>query len=256
MQRGGKLVCVYFIFCSIFDAACHAHSFFPSLYFLTMKIDSEQRIKMAQARRRLPPLPEHQERSNIDFEDPASYRPLAMGAHAALLWPHAIMQGWMTKHMPPAFSFMKTRHRRYVLLLDRMLYTFKTDKCDNDFREFFELSPHTNVFVTDQFPSILYCIEIQRKEDGRTWYLEADNTDDLKLWLDRLKKTINWLKQKQPGVITLQRLMAHHHPNSPSSPSSSSTHSSAASRRPSRLPDVLPPQLPPPTSRPPPPPIM
>ncbi|KAI9495235.1 hypothetical protein BDB00DRAFT_760502 [Zychaea mexicana] len=150
-------------------------------------MDGDQRIKISGWRKK-------QQTLNLNFDDPASFRPLAMGKHPNLLWPHATRQGWMTKHMPPAFSFTKTRHRRYVLLVDRLIYTFKTDTPKHDFREFFELTQNTNIFVTDQFPSVLYCLEIQRMEDGRTWYLQAEDANDMKRWMDRLKRTIQWLR--------------------------------------------------------------
>ncbi|KAI9252890.1 hypothetical protein BDA99DRAFT_607711 [Phascolomyces articulosus] len=164
-----------------------------------MRMDSEQRIKISGWRKRQPTI------EDINFNDPASFRPLAMGKHPQLLWPHATIQGWMTKHMPPAFSFTKTRHRRYVLLLDRIIYTFKNDNPKHDFREFFELTANTNIFVTDQFPSVLYCIEIQRKEDGRTWYLQAEEgPEELKLWMDKLKRTVQCLKLDEEEHQQLQ----------------------------------------------------
>ncbi|KAI8137290.1 hypothetical protein BJV82DRAFT_635767 [Fennellomyces sp. T-0311] len=165
-----------------------------------MRMDGDQRIKISGWKKRQPSVLE------VNLNDPASFRPLAMGTHAGLLWPYAIMTGWMTKHMPPAFSFTKTRHRRYVLLLDRILYTFKNDNPKNDFREFFELTQNTNIFVTDQFPAVLFCLEIQRTEDGRTWYLQAEGADDMKVWMDKLKRAVQWLKYEEPGVLTRDKL--------------------------------------------------
>ena len=191
-----------------------------------MRLDSEHGIKITGWRKR-------QQSFDINYNDPVSFRPLAMGKHAPLLWSHATMQGWMTKHMPPAFSFTKTRHRRYVLLLDRFVYTFKNDNPKHDFREFFELTANTNIFVTDQFPGVLYCIEIQRQEDGRTWYLQVEKgPEDLKVWMDRLKRIVQCLKIEQEqqqsfgsqgSVITLGKLdkiqLDSDNPPTPSSPS-------------------------------------
>ncbi|KAI9315965.1 hypothetical protein BX666DRAFT_1953270 [Dichotomocladium elegans] len=240
-----------------------------------MVTDSNQPSKCVSHRRKPTLLPHV-----VDLNDPASFRPLAMGTHAALLWPFALMQGWMTKYTPPAYSFIKTKHRRFVIIVDRMVYTFKADNPQHDFREFFELTPNTSVSLTDQFSGCMHCIELERREDGRTWYLEPENVEDLNLWLDRLKGAIEWLRRRLPGVITLQTLGAtsttaaaalavDSPPISPSrcfyfqgNMSGSSSHlflppniaANFSLLRPSRLPDVLPPQLPPPTSRPPPPP--
>ncbi|KAI9315964.1 hypothetical protein BX666DRAFT_2156460 [Dichotomocladium elegans] len=221
-----------------------------------MRIDSEQRIKFVPQRRKQTLIPHA-----VDLNDPASFRPLAMGTHAALLWPYATMQGWMVKLMPPAFSFSKSRQRRYVVLVDRMIYTFKTDSPQQDFREFFELTSNTNIFVTDQFPGKLYCIELQRNDDGRTWYLQAENVEDLKQWLDKLKRTTQWLHtapadtpQVPPSPTFIIRSNKDRSPGYMSPSPKIGTCSFV--RRPSQLPDVLPPQLPPPTSRPPPPPTL
>lgn len=182
--------------------------------------------------------------AHVDLDDPQVYRPLSFEHHAGVLWPLATIQGYATKHMPQAFSFTKTRKRRYVLLLDRMLYTFKNDVPKADFREFFELTKTTNVVVTDQFPGVSYLLEIHRQEDGRTWYLQLDDVESMKAWLDRLKKTVQWLRSDLPGVVNLDQLISD-----PSDPS-------AFTKRPHiRPPTAVPPQLPPPTmSLPPPPP--
>lgn len=202
-----------------------------------------------------------------------------MRTHGSYLWTRATYRGWMTKHMPPAFSFTKTHNRRYIVLIDRMIYTYKTDDNPRDFREFFELSKNTDVFATDLFPSVLYCLEIQRNEDGRTWYLQADNVEEMKIWMDRLKRTVQWLRGNVGGeedaaltLATLETIDPHDDLSSPKRSSLSlfplqeQKHDSRpywlaytdqdfdVSMKRGHLPTVLPPQPPPPTSRPPPPP--
>ncbi|KAI7884818.1 hypothetical protein K492DRAFT_173278 [Lichtheimia hyalospora FSU 10163] len=231
-----------------------------------MRIDGEQRIKLNTTfmiPRRKGSLNTTLSRSNsnrstmtLDLNDPTTYRPQTMETHAAALWSYAILGGWMTKHMPPAFSFTKTRHRRYVLLLDRHIYTFKTDSPKSDFREHFQLTANTDVFATDQFPGVLYCLEIARKEDGRTWYLQADDAEDMKTWMDRFRKAIKWLRLEQPGVFTISQLLEMDRRSSESSNIIFDTTFSSSStwRQRQPLPRDLPPQRPPPTRRPPPPP--
>lgn len=234
-----------------------------------MRIDGEQRIKLNPfmiPRRKGSLSTTTLSRSNsnrsstttLDLNDPTTYRPQTMETHAAALWPYAVLGGWMTKHMPPAFSFTKTRHRRYVLLLDRHIYTFKTDSPKSDFREYFQLTANTDVFATDQFPGVLYCLEIARKEDGRTWYLQADDAEDMKTWMDRFRKAIKWLRLEQPGVFTISQLLEMDRRSSESSNNIFDTTTTITTaptwRQRQPLPRDLPPQRPPPTRRPPPPP--
>lgn len=235
-----------------------------------MRIDGEQRIKLNPfmiPRRKGSLSTTTLSRSNsnrsstttLDLNDPTTFRPQTMETHAAALWPYAVLGGWMTKHMPPAFSFTKTRHRRYVLLLDRHIYTFKTDSPKSDFREYFQLTANTDVFATDQFPGVLYCLEIARKEDGRTWYLQADDAEDMKTWMDRFRKAIKWLRLEQPGVFTISQLLEMDRRSSESSNNIFDTTTTSSSPPPTwrqrqPLPRDLPPQRPPPTRRPPPPP--
>ncbi|KAG0167010.1 hypothetical protein DFQ28_006701 [Apophysomyces sp. BC1034] len=162
-------------------------------------LESPQRAKMQQSRLN-ETIPEN-------MDDPALFRPNPTGINPPLIWHHCTLKGWLTKHVPPAFSFTKSRKKRFVILADRMLYTFKTDQQTNHYREFMELTPSTSVFVTDHFAGVPYCIEIRKiKEETNHWYLQAPDAETMKLWLERLKKTIHWLRQGHPGTINLEKL--------------------------------------------------
>lgn len=143
--------------------------------------------------------------NDLDFNDPATFRPRADGIHVNVILQHATLVGWLTKHRTPTFSFMKNIKRRYVVLVDRMLYTFKAEKADT-YREFLELTPNTNAFVTDQFSGVLFCIEIKKKGVDESWFLQADDAESMKLWLDRIKRTISWLRAGYTGTITKSSL--------------------------------------------------
>ncbi|KAL9538985.1 hypothetical protein MBANPS3_010543 [Mucor bainieri] len=133
--------------------------------------------------------------SMLDLNDPATFRPKAHGIHVDVILQQATCSGWLTKHIAPTFSFMKSNKRRYVVLVDRLLYAFKSETPDT-YREFFELTKDTHAFVTDQFAGQLYCIEVKKmgQLEASSWFLQADDAESMKLWLDRIKRTIAWLR--------------------------------------------------------------
>jgi hypothetical protein len=139
----------------------------------------------------------------LDLNDPSTYRPRPGGVHVDLILEQATCAGWMTKHRAPTFSFMKNIKRRYIVLVDRMLYAFKSESPDT-YREFFELTKNTHAFVTDQFAGELFCIEIKKMghDDASSWFLQADNAESMKLWLDRIKRTIVMLREDYSSTIT------------------------------------------------------
>ncbi|CAO3651779.1 unnamed protein product [Mucor fragilis] len=141
--------------------------------------------------------------SMLDLNDPATFRPKAHGIHVDVILQQATCSSWLTKHVAPTFSFMKSTKRRYVVLVDRLLYAFKSETPDT-YREFFELTKDTHAFVTDQFAGQLYCIEIKKmgQLEAYSWFLQADDAESMKLWLDRIKRTIAWLRNGTSGTIT------------------------------------------------------
>lgn len=142
-----------------------------------------------------------------DLTDPMLFKPVDGGIRPAIVWRYCTMRGWLTRHIPPSYSFTKSKKERYIILADRMLYAFKTDTPSAHFKEVFELTKDTNVFVTDQFTGVLYCIEItKRSEELRSWYIQCDTAELMKTWLDRLKRTVQWLREDRPGIVTLKGL--------------------------------------------------
>jgi hypothetical protein len=143
----------------------------------------------------------------LDLNDPNTYRPRANGAHVDIILEQATCAEWMTKHRAPTFSFMKNIKRRYIVLVDRMLYAFKSESPDT-YREFLELTKNTHAFVTDQFAGELFCIEIKKMghDDASSWFLQADNAESMKLWLDRIKRTIAMIRAGHSSTITKDAL--------------------------------------------------
>ncbi|KAI8139976.1 hypothetical protein BJV82DRAFT_624629 [Fennellomyces sp. T-0311] len=141
--------------------------------------------------------------------DPALFRPSYGGVNVSAVWESCTMRGWMTKHIPPSYSFTKTKKRRFVILADRMLYTFKVDQPTPHYREFFELTKDTIVFVTDYISGAMYCIEITKiVGEKKSWYMQCDNAEHMKLWLDRLKKTVAWLREGDSRGVVTSRVLA------------------------------------------------
>jgi hypothetical protein len=138
----------------------------------------------------------------IDLNNPATFKPTAQGVNIKLILRHASCRSYLIKHVAPTFSFIKTQKKRYVVLVDRMLYTFKNDTPDS-YREFFELTKHTHAFVTDQFSGELFCLEISKTSslDTSRWFLQADDADTMKLWLSRIKNVIAMLNAGETGTF-------------------------------------------------------
>ncbi|KAI9320481.1 hypothetical protein BX666DRAFT_1908432 [Dichotomocladium elegans] len=131
-----------------------------------------------------------------EISNPAAFRPLYGQVKTEVVWKYYSIKGWMTKHIPPSYSFSKTRKLRYVVLADRMVYTFKTDSPTPFYREFFELTGDTDVFVSNYLSGVMYCIEVSKRDhrERKSWYLQCEDSESMKLWLDRLKKTVSWLR--------------------------------------------------------------
>lgn len=186
-------------------------------------------------------------KGSIDINDPAIYKPSSNGIHLDIIFQQAICSGWLTKHRAPNFAFMKSTKRRYVVLVDRMLYSFKSER-PTTYREFFEITKDTHAYVTEG-----YCIEIKKKgydDLNSIWQLQADNVESMKLWLSRIKRVIDLLKNNDNSraILKYEMIDTTRKNSTRSFSSTSSNHS--LSRTNSLL--SLPPQLPPPKSLPPP----
>jgi hypothetical protein len=121
---------------------------------------------------------------------PARRGQVALG----LVKPSATKAGWLNNHIPASFGFSKQWKKRFFVLVDSMLFIYKDDNSTLTWRNFMELSKDTIVFVTNEFGNKLYCIEIRKPGQERSWYVQADGPEDMKLWLNELKATVRWIK--------------------------------------------------------------
>lgn len=215
----------------------------------------------------------------IDLNDPLTFKPTSNGIiHVDIILKYAKCSGWIIKHRAPTFSFMKHSKKRYIVLVDRMLYSFKSSTPDT-YKEFFEITKNTQAFATDKFAGELYCIEIRKMglDDSNSWYLQAENSESMKMWLDNIKQTIAWIQRNDGngtnlayGKSSLLPTAEQDEYNSRTSSIASShstlsdftnlTRHSSLSKRPylssssssQSMPIIIPPQLPPPKTQPPP----
>ncbi|KAI9247353.1 hypothetical protein BY458DRAFT_494568 [Sporodiniella umbellata] len=171
-------------------------------------------------------------------EDPAMYRPTAQGIHLEMILQQASCTGWLTKYRPPTFAFLKSSKKRYVVLVDRLLYTFKSDTPDM-YRDFFEITPETHAYVTDGM-GVPYCIEV-RKYPDTLWILQAGDVDTMKRWLGTIKRVIAWLRLENQSLFLSKKRL-----DSIQIEPEYKLSRSSLSLKP------VPPQLPPPTCLPPP----
>ncbi|KAI8070296.1 hypothetical protein BDF21DRAFT_454395 [Thamnidium elegans] len=187
---------------------------------------------------------------------------------------HAINSDWLHKYeQPSTFGFGRSWKRRLFVLVDRIVYIFKTSKPTNPAREHFLLTNDTFVFVTEEFKKGFI---IELRKPLCKWYIRCESVNQMRQWLESMKKIVACIKIGYDGVLSspilssirltddYRILIPTAHENSKrlnrqSLPAMVTTRSSTPFR-PQRqslaeIPDwesTLPPQLPPPRSKPPP----
>ncbi|OBZ84619.1 hypothetical protein A0J61_07333 [Choanephora cucurbitarum] len=139
----------------------------------------------------------------LDTNNPETFMPRPNGTHINLILQHANHVDWMTKHRVPGFSLMKSAKKRYIVLVDRILYAFKTET-PTQYRSFFILTKDTYAFATDKFAP--FCIEIRKTDTSTSWFLQAESADMMKTWLDKIKRTIGLIRQEHNTLITNYQL--------------------------------------------------
>lgn len=214
--------------------------------------------------------------AQIDLYDTLTYKPKSNGINVQLILQQATCKGWLMKHTAPTFSFIRNSKKRYIVLVDRMLYSFKSEAPDT-YKEFFEITRNTHAFATDKFTGELYCIEIKKMglDDSNSWYLQADDAASMKMWLDTIKRTIAWIQKNDESLVctksSLMQIAVEQEGLVSRTNSISSGHStlsditdltrhSSLTKRPylsfsssnQSMPIIIPPQLPPPKTQPPP----
>lgn len=114
----------------------------------------------------------------------------------------AIHSDWLQKYeqpTTPTFRFGKSWKKRLFILVDRIVFCFKSSKATNPAREHFLLTEDTFVFVTEEFKKG-YIIELRKPLTK--WFIRCDSVQQLKTWLEAMKKIVACIKIGYDGLLT------------------------------------------------------
>ncbi|OBZ81950.1 hypothetical protein A0J61_09999 [Choanephora cucurbitarum] len=125
-----------------------------------------------------------------------SIEPWCMSAKTAL--ESCMLSGWMQKYETPTFAFSRSWKPRMFVLLDRILFVFKSNKLTNPAREYFVLTEDTFVFVTEEFKKG-YVIELRKPLCK--WFIRCESIDQMKQWLEAMKKIVACIKIGYDGLL-------------------------------------------------------
>ncbi|KAF0493522.1 PH-domain-containing protein [Gigaspora margarita] len=105
--------------------------------------------------------------------------------------------GNLSKYINTNFVLSKSRSwkRRFFILTKNTLYCFKSNDPTSILMDSFELTANTIVCVSDAFNGRSWVLEVRK--DHKPWYLQADNVEDMKVWLAELKATVVKCKYKE-----------------------------------------------------------
>ncbi|RIB09823.1 hypothetical protein C2G38_2107624 [Gigaspora rosea] len=105
--------------------------------------------------------------------------------------------GHLSKYINTNFVLSKSRSwkRRFFILTKNTLYCFKSNDSTAILMDSFELTANTIVCVSDAFNGRSWVLEVRK--DHKPWYLQADNVEDMKVWLAELKATVVKCKYKE-----------------------------------------------------------
>ncbi|CAG8645390.1 14560_t:CDS:2, partial [Ambispora leptoticha] len=98
--------------------------------------------------------------------------------------------GHLSKYINTNFVLSKSRSwkRRFFILTKNTLYCFKSSDSTAILMDSLELAANTIVCVSDAFNGRSWVLEVRK--DNKPWYLQADNVEDMKIWLAELKATV------------------------------------------------------------------
>ncbi|KAI7859313.1 hypothetical protein BDC45DRAFT_497327 [Circinella umbellata] len=127
--------------------------------------------------------------------------PWCMSVKSAL--EKAICKNWIYKYEQPTFTFARAWKRRYVILVDKIVYIFKSNKSTHPAREHFILTEDTLVFVSEEFKKG-YVVEIRKPLCK--WYLRCESASQMKHWLESMKKIVACVKVGHSGKLSSSML--------------------------------------------------
>ncbi|RIA88875.1 hypothetical protein C1645_825648 [Glomus cerebriforme] len=102
---------------------------------------------------------------------------------------NVIYKGFLTKYTNTNFVLSKSWKRRYFILAKNTLYCFKSSDNTSQLLDQFELTADSVVCVSDTFTGKSWVLQVG-KSNQKSWYIQADNVEDMKAWLTELKSTV------------------------------------------------------------------
>jgi hypothetical protein len=111
----------------------------------------------------------------------------------------AIQSDWMLKYHIPSFTFARTWKRRLFILVDNIVFLFKSLKSTQPAKEHFVLTNDTLVFVTEEFKKG-YVIELRKPL--MTWYIRCESIQQMRTWLESMKKIVACIKIGYSGRLS------------------------------------------------------
>lgn len=105
---------------------------------------------------------------------------------------NVICKGFLAKHTNTHFKSWKSWKRRYFILAKNTLYCFKSSDNNSPLLELFELTSESVVCVSDSFNGKSWVLQVGKSNHSnqKSWYIQADNVEDMKFWLTELKSTV------------------------------------------------------------------
>lgn len=141
--------------------------------------------------------------------------PWCMSVKVAL--ENAICSNWLYKYDPPSSSiasFVISRRlswkRRFVVLVDRIVYIFKSDsKSTHPAREYFLLTDDTLCFASEEFSNEkkgYYVLELRKPLFK--WYLRYETAAEMQFWMEAMKKIVAYTKLGHRGETLSASMLA------------------------------------------------
>ncbi|GES90430.1 hypothetical protein GLOIN_2v1605194 [Rhizophagus clarus] len=105
---------------------------------------------------------------------------------------NVIYKGFLAKHTNTHFKSWKSWKRRFFILAKNTLYCFKSSDLNSPLLDQFELTSDSVVCVSDAFNGKSWVLQVSKSNHSnqKSWYIQADNVDDMKVWLTELKSTV------------------------------------------------------------------
>ncbi|KAF7728273.1 hypothetical protein EC973_006447 [Apophysomyces ossiformis] len=175
----------------------------PSSRLLLSGATSSESFRQQELNRFLPPSSRHLKALSDPFVHTpfsalaANIDPWCMSAKLAL--DHAVCSDWLHKHNPSSFAFGRSWKRRFVAIVNRTVYIFKSEKPTVPAHEHFLLTEDTMVFVSEKSKKGFV---LELRKPLCQWHLRCSSVAQMKDWLETMKKIVGCAKLSLGGTIT------------------------------------------------------